>query len=350
MRIGVVAESLWERLLLRLGLVPTPLAETHLAFLHARAVMAAAEAGVFESLAEGPRSAVDVAADLGTDCEATTKLLSALEAADYVRRRAKKYRLSPVSRKWLLADSPRSVREKMRFQFEEWHLVERLDEFLITGRPVDLHTQLDREGWARYQLAMRDLARFSAGEVVRKVPIRRRARTLLDLGGGHGLFAAAACAAHPELAATVIDLPEALVATTEILAAVEGGDRVSVRAGDARTADFGYETTDVILMVNLAHHLSEAENRQIATRAGRALRPGGVFAVVEWIRPTSPNDARRAGVGALLDLYFALTSRSGTWSTEEIGGWQRDAGLVPLRPRWLRRLPGTAVVVARCPS
>ncbi len=47
-------------------------------------------------------------------------------------------------------------------------------------------------------------------------------------------------------------------------------------------------------------------------------------------RPTSP---QRAGqVGALLDLYFAVTSQSGTWSVEEMQGWIKDAGLLVQPP------------------
>jgi hypothetical protein len=32
---------------------------------------------------------------------------------------------------------------------------------------------------------------------------------------------------------------------------------------------------------------------------------------------------------ALSELYFGLTSRSGTWAVHEIAQWQRDAGLLP---------------------
>ena len=47
-------------------------------------------------------------------------------------------------------------------------------------------------------------------------------------------------------------------------------------------------------------------------------------------------------MGALLDLYFALTSQAGTWSVGEIATWQRSAGLHPRRPVFLRSMPGSA--------
>ena len=66
------------------------------------------------------------------------------------------------------------------------------------------------------------------------------------------------------------------------------------------------------------------------------------------IRPASPNDAGQ--VGALLDLYFALTSQSGTWSVDEMRGWQKDAGLQPRPPIRLRTMPGAAEIVAVKPA
>jgi hypothetical protein len=95
----------------------------------------------------------------------------------------------------------------------------------------------------------------------------------------------------------------------------------------------------------LLHHFDESTNRAFVQRVARALKPGGVFAVVELIRPGSPGEAGQ--VGALLDLYFALTSQSGTWSVAEIAGWQRAAGLTPRKPIHLRTVPGAAEVVAR---
>ena len=54
------------------------------------------------------------------------------------------------------------------------------------------------------------------------------------------------------------------------------------------------------------------------------------------------------GSGAsLLDLYFAMTSGSGTWSLEEMQGWHRGAGLAIERPIRLRRAPLAALAVAR---
>jgi hypothetical protein len=52
---------------------------------------------------------------------------------------------------------------------------------------------------------------------------------------------------------------------------------------------------------------------------------------------------------AVMDIYFALTSASGTWSVQEITAWQRAAGLTPQKPILLS-IPGWASLPAERPK
>ena len=126
------------------------------------------------------------------------------------------------------------------------------------------------------------------------------------------------------------------------------GNRVIHRAGDALRDDFGTNAWDLVYVSQLLHHFDETTNREFAQRVARALKPGGVFVILEMIRPSSPQDSGQ--VGALLDLYFALTSMSGTWSIEEMSAWQRNSGLIPRKTIRLRTVPGAAEVVAAKPK
>jgi hypothetical protein len=65
-------------------------------------------------------------------------------------------------------------------------------------------------------------------------------------------------------------------------------------------------------------------------------------------RPRSPEEAGQ--LGALLDLYFAVTSKAGTWSVEEMADWQREADLVPQEPIRFRSIPGSGQQVAVKPA
>ena len=69
-----------------------------------------------------------------------------------------------------------------------------------------------------------------------------------------------------------------------------------------------------------------------------------MYAILDFFRSSEP---RLAGqVPALFQFYFALTSRSGTWSPEEMASWQEQAGLRPRRPIRLRRGPGVGIQAA----
>ncbi len=167
---------------------------------------------------------------------------------------------------------------------------------------------------------------------------------MLDIGGSHGYYSVALCRRHPDLRAIVLELPEAVAAAAPLLAAEGMGDRVIHRAGDALTQELGSDTYDVVLISQLVHHFSEDQNRALAQRVARALRPGGTYAIVDAFRPSSPKAAGQ--IGALLEFYFALTSQSGTWTPDEMAGWQRGAGMQPRRPIRFRTAPGVGAQVA----
>jgi len=212
-----------------------------------------------------------------------------------------------------------------------------------TGAPLDMHRSVTSEQWGLYQRAMRALSGLAAPEVVRRTPLPTGATRMLDIGGSHGFISVAMCRKYPALSAVVLDLPAAVTHAAPILAQEGMGDRVVHRAGDALTDDLGADAWDFVYASQLLHHFDEPTNRDFARRVARSLKPGGVFVVLEMIRPTSPRAAGQ--IGALLDLYFALTSQSGTWSIEEMSQWQRDAGLTPRRSIRLMTAPGAALVI-----
>ena len=282
MRLGLLPDSLTDRAALALGRVPTPFLQTHPALLLARTLMAATERGLFEALAEGPRTADAVAATCGTHPAATASVLDALVGSAYLRRDGAGYALSASARRWLLADSPASLVDSLRFRALEWRWIARLDAFLDTGEPVDFHAAMDADDWALYQRGMHALARLAVPETVRRTPIPRHARTLLDVGGAHGAFSVGFCARHPGLDAVVLDLPEAVEHAAPLLAeaAARAGvaGRVRHRPGDALADDLGEAVCEALaelLGTGGSVYAVDARPDVLAVKA----RPGGARVV-----------------------------------------------------------------------
>lgn len=348
MKLGAIPENFFERIVYNLGLAPTPLSDTHVAFMLARTIMVATKIGIFETLHQVDLSAEEIAQKTHSNPSATAKLLNTLVHLGYIRKKRHHYSLTPLSRKWMLKDSSTSVYDKILLQFIEWELVERYEDYVRTGEPINIHQVFNEEQWSLYQKGMRAVASTSAWEIGRRTPIPKNATDMLDIGGSHGYYSVALCRRHPKLTSTILDLPEAVVHAEKILAKEKMGTRVRHRAGNALTEDLGKEAWDVIFIANLVHHFDEATNRDFAKKVYHALRPGGVYIIQDFIRDDRPKKGDH--LGALLDLYFAATSQSGTWSVEEIRSWQQEAGLVPKKTVWLRTVPRHAQQVAMKPN
>jgi SAM-dependent methyltransferase len=347
MKLGVIPENLIERLLLAIKLVPTPIFDTQVAFMLARTVMAGTKLGIFETLAPGPLTAAEIAAQCKTDPRATIKLLNALVGAGYLRAKRDRYSLAPVAQKWLLKDSPQSIYDKMMFHFTEWQWTENYEAYVRTGKPLSIHDMLSDETWGVYQRGMRAVVGFQAREVVWRTPVPKNARAMLDVGGSHGYFSVVFCRRYPTLRAVVLDLPEAVKHAASILAKEGMGDRVVHRVGNALTDDLGTGAWDLVFISQFAHHFDDATNRDLVRRAARALRPGGVLAIQDVLPPTVGKDPQ---LPLLADLYLSNTSQSGSRSFEEMADWQRAAGLVPRKPVRFRSLPGFGQQAAMKPA
>jgi predicted O-methyltransferase YrrM len=183
------------------------------------------------------------------------------------------------------------------------------------------------EEWGLYERGMRAIANAFAGEAVRRMPVPKRAGRMLDIGGSHGYCSVALCRRHEGLRSELLDLPQAVEQAAPLLAAEGMGDRVVHRAGDGLTSDLGTDAYDLVLIAQLVHQCSDEQNRGLAVRVGAALRPGGVFAMLDEFRPRTAKEAGQVGV--LLDFYFALTSQSGTCAVEEIADGSGRRGSSP---------------------
>jgi SAM-dependent methyltransferase len=346
-RYGVVATNPIERAVLASGRVPTPLIDTYAAAFGETALVAT-EQGLFEALADGPLDAAAVAARAGTEARATEKVLNLLTSMRYLRYgRDGRYALSSLARRFLLADSPSSIRDLILMRRLELGWIGQMGGFLRSGKPLDVHGTMTEDDWGLYQRGMRAQAALTAVEATRRTPVPKGAREMLDIGGSHCYFSVALCRRNPGLRSVVLDLPEAVEHAAPILAREGMGDRVTHRVGDALTDDLGEAAYDLVITWSLVHHFDDATNRALAARVARALRPGGVFVIGEAIRPSSP--AKAGQLISFFDLYFAMISEAGTWTFDEMAAWQRAAGLVPRRPIRMLLAQGVGMQAATKP-
>jgi 2-polyprenyl-3-methyl-5-hydroxy-6-metoxy-1,4-benzoquinol methylase len=344
MRYGVIPTTLIERLAISAGFVPIPVMDLLHSIIKSRVIMAGVRLGVFEALAREPRDAASLAAELHLDESSLELLLRTLVIADYLGMAGGRYRLSKLARDSMVAGGTRSLVGFAHWNYAHWDFVSHLEDLVRTGRGVDFHERLDDpEAWGHYQLAMLEASRFFASIVARRVPVRRGARRLLDVGGSHGLVGATVARRHPPLRSTVFDLPQA-VPHAQAIAAREGlTDVVEHRAGNVLTDDLG-TGWDVVLLSSLLHHFEPAQTRNVLRRLHAAISSGGTVAIWDIERPAA-NAKPTPGDGAA--LFFRLTSTAGTYHGSEYAAWLSEAGFTRVTVTRPRLSPGHVLVCGR---
>lgn len=345
MRVGIIPENLMERVAMWLGVIPTPIVATFPPIVFARCAIAATRLGIFTALAEGPCTVEEIVTHCHTQPRPTRLLLDALVSLRYARCHKGIYSLTPATRRWLDPMRPGNVQDYLAFTATQWDWLGSLEPFIQTDAPLLFHNDLAPKEWQAYEAGMRSIARLTLPEVIFRARLPRLTRTLLDLGGGHGLAAISWCRRHPHLRADVIDLAAALTAAPPLPRDVS--QRIRRIAGDALTSELGTACYDVIYTANLLHHFTAEQNACLAQRIARALRPGGIWIVQDGIRDTGEHVSQASALGA---LYFALTSASGFWTFADFATWQAHAGLRPRRPIRLLTAPGQGLQIAAKPA
>jgi 2-polyprenyl-3-methyl-5-hydroxy-6-metoxy-1,4-benzoquinol methylase len=344
MKLKIGTENLMERIALALNIVPRPIIHTQIAFNAARAIIAAADIGLFEALGRSEKTAADISKIIKTHPLATKQLLDCLVGIGYIQWRKERYSLRPKYYKWLLQEYPSNLIGKLRFQISEWNWMGQLERYVRSGKPIDIHSVMTESEWSQYQDSMQSLSINMARELAMKIPLAPHVTNMLDIGGAHGLYSIELCKKKPDLVSTILELPGAISKASSIASKYKLEDRVKFRKGNALTDDLGNQLYDLVIINNLVHHFTPEENKLLVKKVFRALKPDGILGIGELIRLRKPG---KGGVAAATSgLYFSLTSSSGAWSMEEIKAWQTDAGFKPSKSLGLWTLPGWKMALA----
>jgi predicted O-methyltransferase YrrM len=147
---------------------------------------------------------------------------------------------------------------------------------------------------------------------------------MLDIAGGPGTFTLHMCLENPQLAGTVLDLPQTLEVTREIIGHYHMADRVATQVGNyLEDASFG-ESYDIALMSSMLNQESPEVLRSILTKARAALNDGGLMIVQEQLLDDDKNGPRLPAVIGLNQLIH--TPGGQNYCGREIMGFMEQVG------------------------
>jgi acetylserotonin N-methyltransferase len=260
------------------------------AFRRSKAMFAALSLGVFDALAQSPRTASDLAAELQANAGALRQLLDACVGLGLLTQHGGHYRNTPTATIYLCRSSPQRLTGYANYSNDVlWKLWGNLEGAVREGTnrwkqtygwdgPIFSNFFRTADSRREFLQGMHGLGLLSSPRVVRAFDLGRF-RRLVDLGGATGHLAMAACERYPELMAVVFDLPEVVPVAREMTAASPVATRVSVQAGDFFTDLL--PKADLFAVGRILHDWPEAKILTLLLKVFAALPVGGALLVAE---------------------------------------------------------------------
>lgn len=323
----------------------------------ALAAAAAQELGLFQGLAEGALGARDLADALGLDPRGTRILLGVLVELGLVRREPEGYRLTGQGRaRFVDPDAPdfeAAAMRQWRANIRRWAL--QLDHAVRTGEPPEgppaaagaevQDDETEEEALRRFMAAMADKpAALVDGAVdacrdrLREAGIDPAGARSLDLGGGPGTFARRFAAWGGE--AVLAERPRVV----EMVREAYGLDRVprlELWAGDFLEG-LPQGPFDLVLLSNITHIYDAETNARLLVRVRQAMRPGGILAILDFVRGASE-------FASLFAITMLLqTERGDTYGRGDYERWLGAGGFT--RTRMVRLDPDRHLITATAPA
>ena len=319
-------------------------------FWRSQVLFASAELGVFDALANGPRTAAEVAAHCASHPAYTERLLNGCIACDLLEKEPDgRFANGRLATEFLTSAGAQSLSHWVRFMGDCYRPWSGLAESVRDGKPVvDGFDQIARgKDYTRHIiLAMHEYALGPGRGIVDHLDLAGRTR-MLDVGGGPGTYSVLLAERFPQLSADVFDLPAVVGITDEIIARHGMGARVRTRAGNYTTDDLG-SGYDVVLLSNMLHQEDPETCVALLKKAYAALAPGGLV-VIQLAFLNAAKDAPAWGVLQSLQLLL-LYPHGRAYSFEEVLAMLPAAGFADGRVKKLSMLRSESLVLATRPG
>jgi hypothetical protein len=295
----------------------------------------AARLGIADLLADGPKTCDQLARLSGTHATSLYRALRALAGAGVFSQQADGRFALNAPAELLRSDVPGSVRGYAIMQGEDWvwsawgqalHAVR-------TGEPafnhvygMDLFTYLDGhpEAAATFNAGM--AGRAAAADVAIAAAYDFSGmRTIVDVGGGHGLLLSAILEAAPAARGILLDLPSVAAGARERLAAAGLAGRCEIVGGDffASVPAGG----DCYVLANVVHDWDDDRAITILRNCHAAMPSGARVLIVEVVLPTG----NEPHPGKVADLQMLIISGGRERTTDEYHALLLASGFVPGR-------------------
>jgi hypothetical protein len=298
-------------------------------------ISVAAQLGIADLLAAGPRSSAELAAATGADADALYRLLRALATVDVLHESdGRRFSLTAIG-EGLRSDVESSLRDWAAFSgsaayWAAWgalaHSVRSgANAFQhVHGTDVWTYRSARPEESAMFDRAMVSLSAQGARDAVAGYDFTPFG-TIADIGGGVGAFLGRILGAAPDARGVLFDQLHVVAGAPAVLAAAGVAERCAVVGGSF--FDGVPSGADLYVLRAVIHDWEDDDAVRILESVRRAIPDHGTVALVERIVP-GPNEGRTTKWSDL-NMLFAPGGRERTQG--EFDDLFRRAGLRPTR-------------------
>jgi 2-polyprenyl-3-methyl-5-hydroxy-6-metoxy-1,4-benzoquinol methylase len=331
---------------------PVQIFSTIQGYQRAYGLKAAVDLDLFTAIARGSHTAAEIARACNASERGVRMLSDALVVMSFLTKAGIRYSLTPDTAFFLDSRSPGYLGRAFTFLMHPTQLshFEQLGAAVKRGGASDEHSTIAPNDpiWIEFARGMAPLmfppAQAMAGMLAAELGSRPSVK-ILDIAASHGLFGITVAQRLPQAHIYALDWANVLEVARENAEKEGLGNRYHLLPGSAFDVDYG-TGLDAVLITNLMHHFSPADNEKMLKKAHAALNPGGQVVILEFV----PNDDR---VSPPVPAMFSLTMLGNTpegdaYTLAEYGSMCRNAGfdaprLIPLEP-----MP-ESLVIARKP-
>lgn len=294
-------------------------------------ITVADEVGIIAAISGEPQETEAVAGMLSLDARALGIHLGLLAALGMVEKRADKWRATSLARTWMHPDAEGYYGPMLTRLGGESPLHKQMLQSLRTGEAHGEVTFI--EEWERGDLPL-EQAKFIAAfmhshsvassKSVARLPQFGEVRSLLDVGGGSGVFSIEIARAWPSLKATILEIGTMCAAAQVYIDKSGIVDRVATTTVDMFREDWptGH---DAHFFSNIFHDWSDQTCRLLAEKSFAALAPGGRIMLHEILMD---DDGTGPLVAAAFSMLMLLGTRGRQYTFGELRGFLEAAGFV----------------------
>jgi 3-hydroxy-5-methyl-1-naphthoate 3-O-methyltransferase len=299
---------------------------------HFPCMTVAMEVGTLTALSGAALTTDALASQLGVDARALAIHLGLLAGLGLVERRQEKWRATALARTWLHPEGEGYFGPLFDGYRQSQPLHEQMRATLKTGDRAVGHQSALAE-WERGEL-LQDMAdritafmnshSIASSKANARQPVFGAVKSLLDVGGGSGIFSIEAARAWPGLHATVMEIQTVATAAQRYIDASDVKDRVTTQTVDMFREVWPTEH-DAHFFSNIFHDWSDETCRMLAGKSFAALPKGGRILLHEMLMDDD-------GCGPLATASFSMLMLLGTkgrqYSLPELSTFLEGAGFV----------------------